>query len=322
MPLVGRVAIITPNLPFNGSRMAFWERTFLGNTLRDWAAALAVTVAVLVVLWLLKHFVFSYFRRFAKRTKSDIDDMIAEVSSKTRLGLLAVVALFVGVRMLSFPMIIESWAYAIAVGALLIQVALWGSALLTGWLVRYQRRQGADEADEITTVRVVAVVVRFAFFTLIALVALDNVPGVEVTSLIASLGVAGIAVALAVQNILGDLFASLMIALDKPFAIGDVIKVGDFLGTVESVGLKTTHVRSYTGEELIFSNSDLLGSRGCQSKENAGTFGRPLNFEQAACAILVDKWVAIRSNRRVGGAQIGSGGLDDQALPGRRSVAG
>ena len=92
------------------------------------------------------------------------------------------------------------------------------------------------------------------------LIALDNI-GVNITTLIAGLGISGIAVALAVQNILGDLFASFSIVLDKPFVIGDFIIVDDYLGTVEHVGLKTTKIRSLSGEQLVFSNADLLKSR-------------------------------------------------------------
>ncbi len=93
------------------------------------------------------------------------------------------------------------------------------------------------------------------------LIILDNLPGVEITTLIAGLGIGGIAVGLAVQNILSDLFSSVSIALDKPFVIGDTIKVGEFVGTVESIGLKSTRLRSISGEQLIFTNSDLLSSR-------------------------------------------------------------
>jgi small-conductance mechanosensitive channel len=89
----------------------------------------------------------------------------------------------------------------------------------------------------------------------------DNIPGVEVDALIASLGIGSVAVALAVQNILGDLFASLSIALDQPFVVGDFVTVDEYGGTVEHIGLKSTRVRSLTGDQLVFSNSDLLGSR-------------------------------------------------------------
>lgn len=109
--------------------------------------------------------------------------------------------------------------------------------------------------------RALAFVAKFVIYSIVLLVALDNVPGVEITTLIASLGIGGVAVALAVQNILGDLFASLSISLDKPFVIGDFITVGDDAGQVEQIGLKTTRLRSISGEQLIFSNSDLLNSR-------------------------------------------------------------
>jgi small-conductance mechanosensitive channel len=241
--------------------MTFWDRTYLGNSARTWATALGATAIALTVFWLIKRFVLRYFRRFSRRTETDIDDLIAEVSSKTKFWLLAIIALYIGSIVLSVPPDVQAWVRALTAIAALTQAALWGDALLTGWLIRYQKSQGTDEADELTTVKVAAVVVRFAFFIIVGLIALDNIPGVEVTTLIASLGIGGIAVALAVQNILGDLFASLIIVLDRPFSIGDLVKVDDFLGTVEAIGLKTTHVRSYTGEEVIFGNSDLLGSR-------------------------------------------------------------
>jgi small-conductance mechanosensitive channel len=97
-------------------------------------------------------------------------------------------------------------------------------------------------------------------WAVVALLALDNM-GFDITALVAGLGVAGIAVGLAVQNILGDLFASLSIVLDKPFVIGDFIVVDNLPGTVERIGIKTTRVRSLSGEQLVFSNADLLKSR-------------------------------------------------------------
>jgi small-conductance mechanosensitive channel len=103
-------------------------------------------------------------------------------------------------------------------------------------------------------------IVQMGLWSAVVLLALDNL-GVDITALVAGLGVGGVAVALAVQNILGDLFASLAIVLDKPFVLRDFIIVGDLLGTVEHIGLKTTRVRALSGEQLIFSNADLLSSR-------------------------------------------------------------
>jgi len=103
-------------------------------------------------------------------------------------------------------------------------------------------------------------VIKLLLWSIVMLLALDNL-GIDVTALVAGLGVGGIAVALAVQNVLGDLFASLSIVLDKPFVIGDFVVVDTLSGTVEHVGLKTTRIRSISGEQIIVSNADLLKSR-------------------------------------------------------------
>jgi small-conductance mechanosensitive channel len=119
----------------------------------------------------------------------------------------------------------------------------------------------SDEVDRITTLGALSFVLRLGLYALVLIVALDNVPGVEVTALIGSLGISGIAVALAVQNVLGDLFASLSIALDKPFVLGDFVEIGADSGTVEHIGLKTTRIRRISGEQLVVGNTDLLNSR-------------------------------------------------------------
>ncbi len=92
------------------------------------------------------------------------------------------------------------------------------------------------------------------------LLTLDNL-GINITTLVAGLGIGGVAIALAVQNILGDLFASLSITFDKPFVLGDFLVVDNYMGSVEAIGIKTTRLRSLTGEQIVLSNADLLGSR-------------------------------------------------------------
>src|SRR5690606_12235283 len=109
-----------------------------------------------------------------------------------------------------------------------------------------------------TTLKMFIFFGRIFFIAICILVIVDSLPGIEITALVASLGIGGIAVALAVQNILSDIFASLSITVDKPFVLGDFIIVDDFLGSVEHIGLKTTRLRSLSGEQLVFSNDDLL----------------------------------------------------------------
>jgi small-conductance mechanosensitive channel len=111
-----------------------------------------------------------------------------------------------------------------------------------------------------TTIQAVGYAGRFALWALLVVTALQNF-GIDVTALVTGLGIGGIAIALAVQNILGDLFAALAIVLDKPFVVGETIHVDNIIGTVEHVGLKTTRLRSLSGEQIVISNNDLLKSR-------------------------------------------------------------
>ena len=146
--------------------------------------------------------------------------------------------------------------------ALVIQMTLWAAALVDYFLDRSRRAAPEEEsAARKTTLNAAGFVLKLILAAIAVLLMLDNIPGVEITALVASLGIGGIAVALAVQNILSDLFASLSIVLDKPFVIGDFIIVDGYLGTVEHIGLKTTRLRSLSGEQLVFSNNDLLQSR-------------------------------------------------------------
>jgi len=143
---------------------------------------------------------------------------------------------------------------------LVIQAGFWTSAALDVWLRHYRQGDHASDRIRATTVGALHFVIRLVLWSGVTLLALDNL-GIDITALVAGLGVGGIAVALAAQTILGDLFASLAIALDKPFLLGDFLVVGEYQGTVEQIGMKTTRLRSLSGEQLIFSNGDLLGSR-------------------------------------------------------------
>jgi small-conductance mechanosensitive channel len=171
-----------------------------------------------------------------------------------------ITAVYAGTLQLTLPRTAGATIVKIFFIGLLLQIARLGSHAIKFLLDRYRRQEIEKNAEAVTTLSSVAFLLRILLWVILFLVALDNF-GVNVTTLIAGLGVGGIAMALAVQNILGDLFASFSIVLDKPFVIGDFIIVGDYLGTVEYVGLKTTRIRSLSGEQLIFSNTDLLSSR-------------------------------------------------------------
>ena len=144
--------------------------------------------------------------------------------------------------------------------AALLQLGLWANSGFRCWIELYRERAMKANIGAATSIGAMAFIGQVVLWSVVLLLGLDNL-GVDVTALIAGLGVGGIAVALAVQNILGDLFASLSIVIDKPFVVGDFIIVDTFAGTVEYVGLKTTRIRSLGGEQIVFANSDLLQAR-------------------------------------------------------------
>jgi small-conductance mechanosensitive channel len=238
----------------------FLDLVFLNNTLRAWLLALLTAIGITILLLVIKRIFLSRLVPLTRKTKTRYDDLIAEVLTRTKLSLLAILAVYVGSLVLAFPDATRYWLNRVALVAILIQIAIWGNALITFYIQQYQEEHLDKGAARVTTLRVASFVVKLVLFSIILLLALDNL-GVKITTLIASLGVGSLAVALAVQNILADLFASLSIALDQPFVIGDFIIVDDYLGTVENIGLKTTRVRSLSGEQLIFANNDLLNSR-------------------------------------------------------------
>jgi small-conductance mechanosensitive channel len=144
--------------------------------------------------------------------------------------------------------------------ALLLQAGIWASLFADHWFGRYAERKQALDPSSLTAFGLLSFATRMLIWLVVALITLENL-GADISALVAGLGIGGIAVALAVQNVLGDLLASLSIILDKPFVVGDTIVVGDMTGAVERIGVKTTHIRALSGEQIIIANSDLLGSR-------------------------------------------------------------
>jgi len=236
------------------------QQTYFNNTLEEWITAIGISLVVFGVLWLVLKFAANRFGKIAARTETKIDDLIIDLLRSTRWYVLLVWSASIGMQWLNATPGILSVVPSIIVLFSLLQIGIWGNRVIGYWIGRIIEDKLGDDATTATTMAGVRFIARLVLYAVIVLLALDNI-GVDVTAAVASLGVGGIAVALALQNILGDLFASLSIILDKPFQIGDFIVVGDFVGTVEHIGLKTTRMRSLSGEQIVLSNSDLLGSR-------------------------------------------------------------
>ncbi len=240
--------------------MSFVEREFYGNPAWAWLAAVVIAALVPLVLKWLKRVIVHRLAAVVQRTATPLDDLVAEVLACTKVFFLILLAVYAGSSVLSLPQIVERVIEFLTVLALLVQVGIWGSTVIAAYMRLAVRRKVAEDPGTATTMTALGFIAKLVLWTVILLLTLENL-GVDVTALVAGLGIGGIAVALAVQSILGDLFASLSIVLDKPFVIGDFIIVGELMGNVEHIGLRTTRVRSLSGEQLVFSNDDLLKAR-------------------------------------------------------------
>jgi small-conductance mechanosensitive channel len=209
---------------------------FLGNTIADWAWALGWALGAMVVIEVIRRLISAHLAKLAGRTDTIVDDFLVEaVRSVRKIYVLIIVTIFVAV----------------------LQGLRSANMLAEFGIKHYAHKR---EALDRTTLRALSYAIRFFIFTAIILVGLESA-GFEVKTLVTGLGIGGIAIALALQNILSDLFAALSIVLDKPFVVGDTIAVDNFEGDVVHTGLKSTRIRSINGEEVVFSNADLLRSR-------------------------------------------------------------
>lgn len=238
----------------------FLNKVFYNSTIQEWLLSLLIMIIVVAVMIILKKILSHQLHVVAQRTRNDWDNLVAELIDKTKVFLLLLIALYGGFLTLSLPQNILTLTKKVLILALLLQGAIWGSHILRFWNRQYKEKKVKISSTTVTTLLRMGFILRVVLWMLIVLLALDNLD-VDITALVAGLGITGVAVALAVQNILSDLFGALSIILDRPFVIGDFIIVDEYMGAIEQIGLKTTRIRSISGELLIFSNSDLLKSR-------------------------------------------------------------
>ncbi len=243
------------------SSLVSLDHPFLGNPIAAWLTAGAVATAIGVALYAIKHVLGRRLAALAARTATQIDDVASELLSRTRHYFILALALRGGVHALTLRPLARDVLDDVTNIAVLLQVAVWGSGLINFWLQKWSRARNGGESATSATINAIGVIARGALWSVVALIALKNIWDFDVAALVTGLGVGGIAIALAVQNVLGDVFAALSIVLDKPFDVGDTIAVDSATGTVEHIGLKTTRIRALGGEQIIFSNTDLLKSR-------------------------------------------------------------
>lgn len=240
-----------------------WYSNYLGNPLGAWALALATFLITFTVLPLAQRFISARRARLSTLGSSRAYhalDLAALLVQRTHRLFLWGVAVWLASRYLVLPPLLTRWLTIALVLLFWMQAARWAMAAVRYGIALRRQRAGGPEAVLSSSLEVVLFVAAIVIWSIALLLALDNLD-VQIQPLLAGLGIGGIALALAVQTVLSDLLASLSIALDRPFAVGDSLSIDDFQGTVENIGVKSTRLRSVSGEQIIFANGDIIKAR-------------------------------------------------------------
>lgn len=242
------------------------ETPFLGNPAGSWLLALFTFAGIVLGEWVLRKVVVRRLRVLARKTETEWDDFLTGFLTRRINSIVAAgIGIYAGSFWLTVPELVDRLIYILFIASVTIYGALFVIALIDFLLMRRLLPAVEEKVSDIelrarrTLFRTISVIVKVLIWPLVVIIILDNL-GYDVTGLLAGLGVGGLAIGLALQNVLQDVIASFSIQIDKPFVVGEFIKVGDKMGTVEHIGIKTTRIRSLTGEELSIPNRVLTDS--------------------------------------------------------------
>lgn len=241
------------------------QYTWLGIPILLYLEAMGLFLGTLLVLKLFQLVILRKIKTFAKKTVTDVDDSLISVIDNIRSSTYIVVSVYVGLRILPLEPHVWKWINTVVAFIIAESAIRTISQLIRLIVEQYLRRRFGEEdvRNKMHTqsiIRMMQFFIVFGLWVTVLLLILSNL-GFNVTSMVASLGIGGIAVALAVQNLLSDIFSSFSILIDKPFEVGDFIKIGQDVGTVQKIGMKTTRIKTLRGEELVVSNKELTTVR-------------------------------------------------------------
>ncbi len=238
---------------------SMWDYILWGNSIKDWAIAVAIIVGSFIILRIVKAIVVIQLKKWAKRTETTIDDFLVLAIEKYVVPFFYLLSVYFGLSYLSFNAKTEQVINIAILAAGTFFIIQLITALIGYFVTSYiGKQQNADVKRK--QARGIIIIVNVIIWIVGIIFLIDNL-GYDITTLVAGLGIGGVAIALAAQVVLKDLFSYFVIFFDKPFEIGDFIIVGDKMGSVEYIGIKTTRIRALGGEQLVMSNTDLTDSR-------------------------------------------------------------
>jgi small-conductance mechanosensitive channel len=237
----------------------FFNQIYYGNSITAYLTALGIFVIGILLIKIFKRIVLKRLKRWADNTETTLDDFLVRGIERTIVPLLYFLSFYLAVKSLNLDKKVEKYFDIISIIIFTFFILRTLSSVITYSLKAFVKNRGADEHKQ-KQLKGISTIISVIIWSLGFVFVLDNL-GFKVSAVIAGLGIGGIAIALAAQAILGDLFSYFVILFDRPFEIDDFISVADKSGTIEHIGIKTTRVRSLSGEQLIFANTDLTNSR-------------------------------------------------------------
>ncbi|OIP36344.1 MAG: mechanosensitive ion channel protein MscS [Deltaproteobacteria bacterium CG2_30_66_27] len=237
----------------------FLQREFRHNRLSEYLVCLTIIIGGIVVVRIVEALALPRLKAWAEKTSSTWDDFLVDRIHRTGVPLAYLGIVQAALRVLTLSPRLERIIDMAGIVLLTLLAIVFTVALVRYGFEEYMRKQGED-ATRNRALKGVVSLTKALVWIIGALFLLDNL-GFKISTVIAGLGIGGIAIALAAQAILGDLFGYFVILFDRPFEIGDFVIVGDYMGVIERFGIKTTRISSLGGEQIVMSNKDLTDSR-------------------------------------------------------------
>lgn len=245
---------------FNLNNYDILQTTILGNTLENILIFLIVFVVLYFSFKVVQSMLLSRLGKLAKSTKTKIDDTLIKIFKSIKPSFYSFLSFYIAIRFLNIADIIKSVVDGVIIVWVIYQTVVALQIFINYLFGRLEEKEDLDDegaGSRKMAIQLLGKIAKGVLWTVAVLMILSNL-GVNITSLIAGLGIGGVAVALALQGVLGDLFSAFVIYFDKPFVVGDFIVIGDSMGTVEKIGIKTTRIRALQGEEIVLSNTTLV----------------------------------------------------------------
>jgi small-conductance mechanosensitive channel len=228
------------------------------NSLKDFLQALIIFFVLLAVLKVFQKIILSRLAKLAQKTKTDIDDTLIKIIKSIKPPFYFFLAFYVASQSLILTAFFQK-AINIVLSIWIVYQIIIALQIFINYLIEKILQREKEKSSQ-QALKLIGKIARGVLWVLGILLILSNL-GINITSLIAGLGIGGVAIALALQNILGDLFSSFAIYFDKPFVVGDYIVVGNHSGIVKNIGIKTTRLQALQGEEIVLSNNELTSTR-------------------------------------------------------------